>query len=236
MQNSPKLEDRIGRGTFRRTLGALALAGTLALPGCASVQTTANTNGNIPKLDGVWTIRGNSNRVQIEQKGDTYDGKLIDGLGGVFAQGYKWMSGEVKPDGTISCNVHYPTQIINHESKLIGNSEFECKSRGLPFKVRRSLEQGLNSGLYKCGLRVASVDPSSSAEKAGVNVGDVIIGVNGKKLDYEKAPKDPSMSLWQEATLHLTEYELITKTGNYRITKEEGKGTGLRWNFELCNR
>ena len=129
MQNSPKLEDRIGRGKFLKTLGALALAGALALPGCAGVQTTANTNGNIPKMDGVWimeTTRGN-NKIQISQDGDYYEGKLIDGLGGNFTPGYKYLYGNVSPDGTISCNLIFPDGLRYHKSDLVGNDQF-CRS------------------------------------------------------------------------------------------------------------
>jgi len=241
MQNSPKLEDRIGRGKFLKTLGALALAGALALPGCAGVQTTANTNGNIPKMDGVWimeTTRGN-NKIQISQDGDYYEGKLIDGLGGNFTPGYKYLYGNVSPDGTISCNLIFPDGLRYHKSDLVGNDQFYCRFGSKPFPLRRSLENGLDPGLSKCGLRVTSVDSASPAEKAGVKVGDVIIGarVNGKGLDYERIRKDPSMSLWQEAILPLVEYELITRTGNYRITKEEQKETGLRWtSSEPCRK
>lgn len=94
-----------------------------------------------------------------------------------------------------------------------------------------------NPNIKPCGLIIFFIAPSSPAEKAGVKVGGVIIGINGQRLEFEnvKAESKFPRSLFADKVISLREYELNTENKTYKIVKESGEKTGLRFRYKLCN-
>ena len=74
--------------------------------------------------------------------------------------------------------------------------------------------------------KIASIDPGSPAERAGIRVGETLVSVNGKKindvLDYRFFTYDPSLSIVLE--------DGGGKRRRVRLEKDEGEDAGL--NFE----
>ena len=95
-----------------------------------------------------------------------------------------------------------------------------------------------NQNIKPCGLIVLSVKPLSPAEKAGVKEGDVVVGINGKKLEFEtvNAENMPTRVILRNQIIDLKEFELNTENKNYGIVKKANEEIGLVLRFKFCGK
>lgn len=95
-----------------------------------------------------------------------------------------------------------------------------------------------NPNVKVCGLTVVAVAPGSPADKAGVKAGDVIVGIDGKDLEFENVnPYDlTTKNLFGKDVINLQEFEINTENSTYKIVKAAGDAAGVSFRYKICDR